>query len=134
MKKSVLEKYYQKGWLKKGNKNVSAEERLCAGYVFYKSYVTSHVLSVGVVDLEKPAVDGGVRFNSVEGKIGQKESFLKAYQQIPKNCRQIVEIVVLQNKTVQAQRHDVPLLKAMLCAALDGLVNYYLTRVQADEK
>ena len=134
MRKSVLEKYYQKGWLKCGQRGISAEERLCAGYVLYKSYVRSHVSSVGVVDLEKPAVDGGVRFNSVEGKIGLRDDFLKAYRQIPKNCRQIAEIVVLQNKTVQAQRHDVPLIKAMLCAALDGLANYYLTRVQADEK
>ena len=77
MKKSILEKYYQRGWLKYGNKNISAEERLCAGYVFYQSYIKSHVLSVGVIDFVKPHVDGGVRFNPIEGKFVLKDKFLK---------------------------------------------------------
>jgi hypothetical protein len=59
---------------------------------------------------------------------------LKAYREIPKNCRQIIEIVVLQNNTVDVCKKDFPLLMAMLCKALDRLVHYYLTSEKADEK
>jgi len=126
MEKSVLEKYYQKGWLKKGNTNLSAEERLYAGYVFYKSYVKSHVLSVGVIDFEKPAVDGGVLFNSVESKIGLRDYFLRAYETVPKNLRPLLEIVILKNQPLEVPKNDLPLFKAMLCGGLDALAIFYM--------
>jgi len=134
MKKSILEKYYQKGWLNFGKKEISAEERLCAGYVFYKSYVQSHVLSVGVIDFEKPAVDGGVRSNSVEAKFGLRDGFLKAYLAMPENCRRIAQKVILENKALRARKNDEGLYKEMLCAALDGLTGYYMKARRQDEK
>ena len=134
MTKSILEKYYQKGWLKCGSQKISAEERLFAGYVFYKSYVLSHVLSVGVIDFEKPHVDGGLRFNPVEGKFLLRDKFLKAYRTIDISCRQIVQTVVLENKALAVSKNDLPLVKAMLCAGLDGLVSYYISESKNDQK
>ena len=126
MKKSVLEKYYRNGWLKKGDQKVSAEERLYAGYVFYQSYAKSHVLSVGVIDFERPAVDGGVRFNSVESKVGLRDYFLRAFEAIPKNLRPLIEIVILKNQPLEVQKNDLPLFKTMLCKALDALAIFYM--------
>lgn len=134
MTKSVLEKYYQKGWLKYGNKEISAEERFFAGYVFYQSYVKSHVLSVGVIDFGKPHVDGGMRFNPIEGKFFLRDKFLKACQAIDQNCRQVVQTVVLENKDVIKRRNDMPIIKMMLCGGLDGLVSYYIKESGQHEK
>lgn len=37
MEKSQLEKYYAKGWLVYGDKNISSEERLAAALLFGRS-------------------------------------------------------------------------------------------------
>lgn len=134
MVKSALEKYYQKGWLKFGKKEISAEERLSAGYMFYRSYAQSHVLSVGVIDFERPAVGGGMRANAVEAKVEFREFFLRAYRAMPEYCRWIAQKVILENKALRAGKNDERLYKEMLCAALDGLASYYMKAGREDEK
>ena len=126
MTRSVLEKWYQKGRLKYGSQQLSAEERLCAGRVFYQSYINSHIISVGVSDWMRARLDGGVRLSSVESLLGKKDVFLKAYQQIPKNARFVVERIVLENKDICARRGDMKIWVELICSALDSLAFYYI--------
>ena len=87
---------------------------------------TVYVLSVGVIDFEKLAVDGGMRFNSVEGKMWLRDDYLRACRAIPKNSRAIVQTVILQNRMLDVKKNDLPVIKAMLCAALDALAIFYM--------
>jgi len=126
MKKTVLRKYYEKGWLKYGLKNFSAHDRLLVGTLFYEDYMKSHVLSAGVLDVSKPLVDGGLKIGSVETNLVAKDKFMKAYQSIPKEKRWVIEIVIFKDCELKENLIAPKVLKKFLCEALDALIFYYL--------
>jgi len=123
MEKTILEKWYRKGWLKYGLKTFNALDRLTAGRIFYRDYITSRIFSVGVIDHERPAVDGGIFKNTVESKLAAKDKFLKAYKLVPLKYRPMVEKIVLENKDIDKIPNKTE--KKTLCEALDFLVCYY---------
>jgi len=127
MKKCVLEQYYKEGWLQYGNAKLRPEDRLYAGYVFYKSYMKSHVLSVGVSCFEVPKKDSVNRLNAVEAGLCRREEFLNAYEHIPRLSRPVVEEIVLENKVIHARKHDRCFVADLLCAGLDALALYYIS-------
>lgn len=57
MGKSQLEKYYAKGWLVYGDKNISSEERLAAGIAFWEEHESCQYGTVRLPDLAQPKVD-----------------------------------------------------------------------------
>lgn len=130
MSKSVLEKYYRKGWLKYGFKLFRQEDRLNAGQRFYEAYAKSHVLSVGVVDFLKPFVDGGLKGNLNENRLIGNEAFLKILKKLSIEEREILEKVIICEEAFDenALRKEKRLgqIKKTLCRALDCLIFYYL--------
>lgn len=130
MQKSVLERYYQRGWLKYGFKLFSQEDRLRAGQRFYMIYTKSHLLSVGVVDFLKPFVDGGLKGNLNENRLMGNEKFLKILKKLSIEEREILEKVIVREEVFDenALRKEKRLrqIKKTLCRALDRLIFYYL--------
>lgn len=128
MKETVLEKYAKKGWLKFGNKKFSSSDRLFIGRRFYGDYVKSHALSYGVVDLEKPRVDGRL-LNFSDEMIDMKDAFLKAYESVSKKYRPLISKVVLEDKELKFKKenyvHELEVTKENLCLALDELIFFY---------
>ena len=125
MKKTILEKYYDKGWLKRGSGLYSAEDRLWAGRFFYADFEKSRVRSEGVRDMATPFVEGGLKVSSVESRLAAKDRFMKVCKCMDLGQRSLMMQVVIENKDAVGKGVFAKEMKKRLCRALDCLVFYY---------
>lgn len=127
---TVLRKYFEKGWLKYGNKLISAQDRLNAGNRFYADFYKAGIENFKVPDLAKPRVDGGNNKGTPDYVLDARARFNAAYKALTIDGADLVMRVVCWNKTFKINngsdyRHDLEVSKDNLCKALDGLFIHY---------
>lgn len=132
MGKSQLEKYYAKGWLVYGDKNISSEERLAAGIAFWEEHESCQYGTVRLPDLAQPKVDYTPKMSTPVFLLDARAKFEKAQKKLTEGQRRIIGRVCLQNKPISAvgvnfaeYNHNLELGKECLCRGLDRLVIHY---------
>jgi hypothetical protein len=126
---TVLQKYFQKGWLKYGNRLISAQDRLNAANRFYADYYKAGIVDLRVPDLAKPRVDGGNNKGTPDYVLDARARFNAAYKALTIDGADLVMRVVCWDKQIKVNsndwRHDIEIAKENLCKALDGLFIHY---------
>ena len=126
---TVLQKYFQKGWLKFGNKLISAQDRLNAGNRFYADFYKAGIVDLRVPDLAKPRVDGGNNKGTPDNVLDARARFNAALLCLEKDQADVVMRVVCADKGLKVPsvdwRHNIEVAKENLCRALDGLFIHY---------
>lgn len=132
MKKTQLEKYYAKGWLAYGAKDISSEERLEAGRTFWEEHEACQYGTVRLPDLEQPKVDYTPKLNTPVFLLDARSKFEKAEKKLTKGQKKVLNRVVLLNlpittvgKKFSEYNHNLELCKECLCRGLDRLVIHY---------
>lgn len=132
MGKSQLEKYYAKGWLVYGDKNISSEERLAAGIAFWEEHESCQYGTVRLPDLEQPKVDYTPKLNTPVFLLDARSKFEKAEKKLTECQRKLLFRVLLSNLPIATQgatiaeyKHNLELCKECLCRGLDRLVIHY---------
>ena len=134
--KTVLRKYFEKGWLKYGNKLISAQDRLNAGNRFYADFYKAGIENFKVPDLAKPRVDGGNNKGTPDYVLDARARFNAAYKSMTIDGADLVMRVVCWNKGFGLKKrdtdynHDLEVSKDNLCKALDGLFVHYWGKPQ----
>lgn len=131
-KRTVLEKYSDMGWLDFGSKFYSNEDRLTVGLRFAQDFHYSGFENSGVVDLSKEKVDCSGRSDLSNAVLDARNRYNKALLAIPANVVDIITRVCcldleikVERVTVQQYRHDLEILKEMICQGLDSLIEHY---------
>lgn len=126
---TVLRKYFEKGWLKYGNRLISAQDRLNAGNRFYADFYKAGIENFKVPDLAKPRVDGGNNKGTPDYVLDARARFNAAYKALTIDGADLVMRVVCWDKQIKVNsndwRHDIEIAKENLCKALDGLFIHY---------
>ena len=132
MKKTQLEKYYAKGWLAYGAKDISSEERLDAGRTFWEEHEACQYGTVRLPDLEQPKVDYTPKMSTPAFLLDARGKFEKAENKLTKGQKKVLNRVVLLNlpittvgKKFSEYNHNLELCKECLCRGLDRLVIHY---------
>ena len=130
-KRTVLEKYSDMGWLDFGSALYSNEDRLKVGLRFAQDFYLSGFENSGVVDLSKEKVDCSGKDLSVL-VLDARDRYNKALVSIPANMVDLMTSICCFDKevkvekiTVQQYRHDLEVLKEMICRGLDSLIEHY---------
>lgn len=132
MGKSQLEKYYAKGWLVYGDKNISSEERLAAGIAFWEEHESCQYGTVRLPDLAQPKVDYTPKMSTPVFLLDARAKFEKAQKKLTEGQRKLLFRVLLSNLPIATQgatiaeyKHNLELCKECLCRGLDRLVIHY---------
>ena len=135
-KKSVLEKYYDLGYLSLFENKFSADDRLLAGKrIAFDYYMAnrSNLQSVKqyIVNIRTTGESGK------ESQLFYKERYLRAIKAIPREFWVPIRFVCIDDnelkdnknpKSSVIYKHNVYCLKALLCMGLDRLCEYYLKK------
>jgi hypothetical protein len=131
-KKTTLEYYYAKGWLKKGR--VSPEDRLRAGKILQTDYYISGLLQQRAIDYEKPRVDGDSSGIMTETQLFHLNRFNKAIACIKNSlAHDVVDLIVVLDKDIRkpnkgndwvARKSNIAI-RNFLIMGLDDLVAFY---------
>jgi len=127
---TLLQKYFQKGWLKFGNRQISAQDRLNAGNRFYADFYKAGIVDLRIPNLEKPRVDGGNSKDTPDFVLEARERFNKAVLSLnPEQSFVLWQIVCLDKPVHLAKnnnyRHSIEVLKEEICKSLDVLFCHY---------
>lgn len=131
-KKTTLEYYYAKGWLKKGH--VTPEDRLRAGKILQSDYFISGLHQQRAVDYEKPRVDGGGSGIMTDRQLYHLNKFNKAIASIKNNlAHEVVNLIVVMDKDIRKHgsnndwhtRKSNQAIRNFLIMGLDDLVAFY---------
>ena len=134
---SLIETYYKKGWLKCGIQTFSAADRLMAAQKIHELYISLEDTSAGVVDLQKPRVDGGKIFDPTDRFFNTRPKFFSLWKKLPQKHRLLLETVVLKNRKPFLEKIDTQHLnqfKKDLNAALDCLIFAFLEQSGSKEE
>ena len=137
-KKSVLEKYYDLGYLSLFENKFSADDRLLAGKrIAFDYYMAnrSNLQSVKqyIVNIRTTGESGK------ESQLFYKERYLRAIKAIPREFWVPIRFVCVDDnelkdnknpKSSVIYKHNVYCLKALLCMGLDRLCEYYLKKMK----
>ena len=131
-KLTTLEKYFSKGWLDFGSKNILSAWRIAAGIRFHDDFDASFFNCTPAIDLEKIKVDGGKSQNLPDSALDARFRVRAAVEAIGKPYNTLVYCVCGEDKPISIKRisvaqyrHDLELAKEYLCLGLDKLVNHY---------
>ncbi|MBO4284734.1 MAG: hypothetical protein J5895_00695 [Alphaproteobacteria bacterium] len=125
---SLIETYYKKGWLKCGDHTFSATDRFVAAQKIQQLYDSLEDISIGVVDLQKPRVDGGKIFDPADRYFDTRKAFLNLWKKLSQKHQMLLETIVLKNQKPYLEKIDaqhIRQLKKNLNAALDCLIFAY---------
>ena len=134
-KKTVLEKYFEKGYLDLPNSSFSAEDRKSVGEKLARDYYLGHFNSVKSVNLEDPIIKstGG---EGIEGFLYHQQRYLDAIKSLPYEFLDAVRIVCIEDKELSSDssiplsgirnKYNVYYQKMLLTLGLERLVKYYL--------
>jgi len=132
----MIERYAKNGWLKHGAKMFGSGDRLWAARRLYFDYVKSRGGSVGVIDTERPKVDGGKKDFDLRGNSAARENFLKAFKVLNPLWQKMIEKIVLEDKELEIltldYKKNLAKAKKELSAALDCLILHYMAQDQKD--
>ena len=131
MEKLLIEKYFEKGWLKFGNPQISADIKLMAGLRFYGDYLEAeNKHSLGVQNYILERIDGGEKIAFQEKHLLKSGRFIKVLKKIPPQYKSVLIETVLENKERRFLKenyvHALELFKENLCLALDCLFEIYV--------
>lgn len=127
---TVLQKYFDGGWLKFGDKNITCYDRLNAGNRFYADFYKAGIVDLRIPDLEKPRVDGGNSKGVPEFVLDARERFNKAVLSLTPDQTFILWNIVCLDKPIRLTRsndyrHNIEVLKEEICKSLDALFYHY---------
>jgi len=134
-KKTVLEKYFEKGYLDLPNSKFSAEDRKKVGEKLAYDYYMGNLSPVGSINLENPRIkstgEGGI-----EGFLFHQQRYLSAIKELPYEFLDAVRIVCIEDKELSNDRsvpmngirnkYNIYYQKMLLTLGLERLVKYYL--------
>ena len=134
-KMSLLERYYNKGWLDLGNERYSAKDRLSAAAKLREDYEMSRFFNATSTSYREK-VDGGNMTGILEIDVicEARERYFAAIKTIPEEFLSVVKNVCLEGKEPKLpsdlpERRKLELIFSLrrdLCRGLDRLVGYYL--------
>lgn len=132
---TVLQKYFEDGWLKFGNDQISAQGRFDAGNRFYADFYKAGIVDLRIPDLSKPRVDGGNAKSEHDFVLDAKTRFNKAFMSLnPEQSYILWQIVCLDKpiklKRTDEYRHGIEVLKEKICESLDALYVHYWGKLQ----
>lgn len=127
---TVLQKYFEKGWLKFGDAQITAQDRLNAGNRFYADFYKAGIVDLRIPDLEKPRVDGGNDKRTPDFVLDARSRFNKAFLSLnPEHSYILWQIVCLDKPLKLASgknyNHNLEVLKEEICKSLDALFYHY---------
>lgn len=132
--KTVLRKYFDKGWLKFGSRKITALDRLNVGNRFYADFYKSGIADFKIPDLGKPRVDGGNNKGTPDFVLDARARFNAAFQTLSGDQAKIVMRVVCYDKFIKVPnldyRHNIEVAKEKLCEGLDVLFFHYFGEPQ----
>ena len=131
-KLNQLEKYYQKGWLRFGNRSIRAEDKLSAGLQLQRDFYKSGLFTMKAIDLEKARVDTSINAELPPEIWDARKRFFNALRAVKSDNLKAVQIVVLDDKPIVIAKesavqyaHDHALAQHFLCCGLDDLAIHY---------
>lgn len=129
---TLLQKYFEDGWLKYGNAQITAQDRLNAGNRFYADFYKAGIVDLRIPDLSKPRVDGGNNKGTSDFVLDARSRFNKAFLSLNPEQSYIVWQIVCLDKPIVLKRkvkeyvHHLECLKEEICKSLDSLfIHYY---------
>ena len=133
-KQSVLEKYWEKGWLRLENSPFSAEDRKKAGELLRKDFYLSNynnLHSLSFIKISKSTADR-------ENLLYYKERYLGAVKSVPQEFWRAVRVVCIEDCELKIDKNIIAHsllskqasyhLKMLLNLGLERLVKYYLQK------
>lgn len=133
-KLSTLEVYETKGYLDYGDQKYTSMDRVAVGKKLYRDYYLGGLVTVQAVDPGKIKVDGCGSLVGAEKKDFHESRYHKAMAIIPAEFREVVRLVVIEDKPIKVIGSDRQVNKELflkrvdLCRGLDRLLDFYLRR------
>lgn len=132
---SLIERYFQKGWLEFGDKRLTGDIRLDSATRLASDFYYSRFPQAGATDYTKDRVDGGQNKTEPESVLIARDRFFKAMKSIPQEFRKLIRDIVLFEKrpliagmTKRQYDYNLHLMKVDLCRGLDRLACHYGAR------
>lgn len=138
-KRTVLEKYFEEGYLNLPESPFTAEQRKCAGELLLQDYYLGNYYRIKSVKMSKVAIKSTGN-SGEEESLFYKERYFKAMKYVPYEFWNIVYRVCIEDATLndKKEKYDKSLqnkykifyLKMLLCHGLDRLVNFYSQKIE----
>lgn len=128
---TLVKKYFDDGWLKYGNAQITPQGRLNAANRLYADFYHAGIVDLRIPDLAKPRVDGGNNKGTPDYVLDARARFNKAILKLNPEQSFIVWNVVCLDKPIGLQRkakdyiHNLEVLKEEICKSLDALFCHY---------
>lgn len=128
---TLLQKYFEDGWLKYGNAQITPKDRLDAANRFYADFYKAGIVDLRIPDLSKPRVDGGNAKGTPDFVLDARARFNKAMLSLNPDQSFILWHIVCLDKPIRLQwkktdyRHNIEVLKEEICKSLDVLFCHY---------
>lgn len=138
-KKSVLEKYYEEGYLNLPNSPFSAEQRKEAGELLLHDYHLGNYYRLKGLQINNIRIKSTGNAG-IEMSMFYKERYLRAMKYVPYEFWNIVFKVCIEDCTLnnEKEKYDTSLQKKynvyyrkmLLCHGLDRLINFYAKKIE----
>lgn len=133
---SLIERYYEKGWLNHGDSRLTPEIRLEAADRLAADFYFSRFPQNSAIDWQKERVDGGLNKTEPAAVLDARDRFFKAIKSIPAEFWPVVQDVVLYETrpdiggaTKAMYNELLAVFKRDLCRGLDRLAFHYGVRI-----
>lgn len=133
-KLSTLQVYETKGYLDYGDQKYTSMDRVAVGLQLATDFYLGGLNTVSAVDPGKIRVDGGGGSFGAEKRQFHEDRYHKAMAIIPTEFREVVRLVVIEDKPIKVIGSDRQVNKELflkrvdLCRGLDRLIDFYLRR------
>lgn len=132
---TVLQKYFERGWLKFGDASITPQDRLNAGNRLYADFYKAGIVDLRIPDLSKPRVDGGNAKGTSDFVLDARERFNKAILALNPEQSYVIWQVVCLDKPINLPqnalyRHDIEVVKEEVCRGLDALFYHYWGKIK----
>ena len=128
---TVLQKYFEKGWLKYGNEQIGEIGRMDAAGRFYGDFYKARISDMRIPDISKPKVDGMSSFDVPDFVLAARARFNKACKALSADFEDVVIKVVCLDQEIGCQdRHTREVKKEYLCRGLDEVYWAYYGKMK----
>lgn len=133
---TLIERYFEKGWLEFGDHRLTPEIRLEAADRLAADFYFSRFPQNSAIDWQKERVDGGLNKCEPTAVLDARDRFFKAIKAIPSEFWPVVQDVVLYETrpdiggaTKAMYNELLAVFKRDLCRGLDRLALHYGVRI-----
>lgn len=128
---TVLQKYFEKGWLKYGNEQIGETGRMDAAGRFYGDFYKAGISDMRIPDISKPKVDGVSAFDVPDFVLAARARFNKACRALSSDFEDVVMKVVCFDEEISTpDRHTREVKKEYLCRGLDEIYFTYYGKMK----